>query len=144
MTPKPRYVFDTSAIVSALLFEQSVPARALYTALDCADLLVSSATADELREVPARKKFDRYLTWEEREQFLLLFLTRAIVVEIVEDVRVCRDPKDDKFLELAVSGNASCLLTGDEDLLTLHPFRGIPILPPTSFLEMLGEERKAE
>jgi uncharacterized protein len=135
MSPKPRYVFDTSAIISALLFEQSVPARALSNALDFADVLVSPATAEELREVLARKKFDRYLTGEEREQFLVLFLAKAVVVEIVEVVHVCRDPKDDKFLELAIDGQASCLITGDEDLLALHPFRHIPILTPASFLE---------
>ncbi|WP_459868116.1 putative toxin-antitoxin system toxin component, PIN family [Endothiovibrio diazotrophicus] len=46
----------------------------------------------------------------------------------------CRDPKDNKFLELAVAGGASALITGDQDLLALHPFRGIPILAPADFL----------
>jgi predicted nucleic acid-binding protein len=46
----------------------------------------------------------------------------------------CRDPTDDKFLELAVSGNADLILSGDKDLLTLHPFRGIPIVTPAAFV----------
>ena len=46
----------------------------------------------------------------------------------------CCDPKDNKFLELAVAANASCLITGDNDLLVLHPFRNIPILNATDFL----------
>jgi uncharacterized protein len=47
----------------------------------------------------------------------------------------CRDPTDDKFLELAVNGNADIVLTGDADLLALNPFRGIPIVAPGSFIQ---------
>jgi putative PIN family toxin of toxin-antitoxin system len=137
MSPKPRYVFDTNAVVSALLFEQSVPGQAFYAALDGGEVLVSPATFAELAEVLGRKKFDRYLTHEERELFLAMLLREATVVEIAEEVRACRDPKDDKFLELVVSGRASGLVTGDEDLLALHPFRGAPVLTPAQFLGSL-------
>jgi uncharacterized protein len=99
----PRYVFDTSAVVSALLFEQSVPGHAFSAALDRGEILLSHATAAELAEVLSRKKFDRYLTREERDQFLVMLLRQATLVEIGEEVRACRDPKDDVFLELAVS-----------------------------------------
>lgn len=51
-------------------------------------------------------------------------------------ITACRDPKDDKFLELAVSGRATHIISGDTDLLTLNPFRGIAILPPRAFLEL--------
>lgn len=56
------------------------------------------------------------------------------------DVRItaCRDPKDDKFLELAVSGHATHIVSGDSDLVALNPFQGIQILPPHSFLELLS------
>ena len=138
MTAKARYVFDNNALVSAVLFEHSVPGLALYAALDRGTLLVSRATVAELREVLGRKKFDRYVTTEERDQFLAMLVQEATVVEIVEGVGTCRDPKDDKFLELAVNGNASCLVTGDRDLLVLHPFREIPILTPAQFLQSLS------
>jgi predicted nucleic acid-binding protein len=49
-------------------------------------------------------------------------------------VRACRDAKDDKFLELAVNGEAQFIVTGDADLLGLHPFRGVQILTPAAFL----------
>lgn len=140
MSPEPRYVFDTSAVVSALLFEQSVPGRAFSAALDQGEILLSPATFAELSEVLGRTKFDRYLTREEREQFLALLLREATVVEITEEIRACRDPKDDKFLELVVSGSASCLVTGDQDLLVLHPFRGVPVLTPAQFLESYLQE----
>jgi len=48
--------------------------------------------------------------------------------------KVCRDPKDNKYLELAVAANASCIVTGDQDLLVLNPFRNIPILTSADFL----------
>src|SRR5947209_7228967 len=142
MNPEPRMVFDTSAVVSALLFEQSVPAKAFYAASERGTTLVSQATLAELGEVLSRKKFDRYLTAEEREQFLAMLVQEAEVVEVGEAIRACRDPTDDKFLELAVAGAASCLVTGDEDLLVLHPFRGIPILSPAQFLEATGKEEE--
>jgi predicted nucleic acid-binding protein len=55
-------------------------------------------------------------------------------VQIIHVVRTCRDPKNDKFLELAANGSAGAIVTGDNDLLALHPFRGIPVLTPTAFL----------
>lgn len=144
MNPEPRYVFDTSAVVSALLFEQSVPGQAFYAALDHGEVLLSQATFAELSEVLGRKKFDRYVTREEREQFLAMLLSEATLVEITDAVHLCRDPKDDKFLELVVSGNASCLVTGDQDLLVLHPFRSVPILTAAQFLESLSPAREGE
>jgi putative PIN family toxin of toxin-antitoxin system len=140
MNPEPRYVFDTSAVVSALLFEQSVPARAFYAALEKGEVLLSEATFAELNGVLGRAKFDRYATSDEREQFLAHLLREATLVEITEDVRACRDPKDDKFLALCVSGGASCLVTGDQDLLVLHPFRGVLVLTPAQFLVSLAQE----
>ena len=51
-------------------------------------------------------------------------------------IAVCRHPSDDKFLELAIDGHADIIITGDKDLLTLHPFHGIPIITPTAYLEL--------
>ena len=64
-------------------------------------------------------------------------------VAITESVGACRDPKDDKFLELAVSGRADYLVTGDLDLLVLDPFRGVRILTPADFLAAVGATGKA-
>jgi putative PIN family toxin of toxin-antitoxin system len=137
---KPRYVFDNSVVVSALLFDQSVPAQAFFAALDAGEILLSPMTFTELSEVLSRKKFDCYATSDERERFLAMLLSDATLVDIVEEVRLCRDPKDDKFLELAVSGRGSCIVTGDQDLLVLHPFRGVPILTPAQFLTVLSQK----
>jgi uncharacterized protein len=138
MSPEQRFVFDTSVTVSALLFEQSVPAQAFRLALKRGQILISQAMLLELSDVLGRKKFDPYLTREEREQFLIMLLHEAEAVEIIEEIQACRDPKDDKFLELAVNGQAAYIVTGDRDLLALNPFRGIAILPPTDFLAELS------
>jgi putative PIN family toxin of toxin-antitoxin system len=143
VSPELRCVFDTCVVISALLFEHSVPGLAFFAARRAGIILLSQETIAELSEVLGRTKFDRYLTREEREQFILLLLREGTAIEIAEVIHACRDPKDNKFLELAVSGLASCVVSGDEDLLTMHPFRGIPILTPAQFLEWLSE-RKAE
>ena len=139
MSRKPRFVFDNNAIVSALLFSNSVPGQAFFAALDRGEFLVSRETFAELSEALARPKFDRYVTREEREQFLVRLLIEAALIETTEMIVTCRDPKDDKFLELAVGGRAACIVTGDQDLLALHPFRDIPILTPAQFLTWLSE-----
>ena len=134
MIGRPRHVFDTNAIVSALLFEHSRPGQALFRAMQRGEILLSTATLEELADVLERDKFDRYLTGSDREEFLEAFVERAIFVETTEEIRVCRDARDDKFLELAVSGVADYIITGDKDLLSLNPFREIPIVTAAQFL----------
>ena len=62
-------------------------------------------------------------------------LGTAELVTITEQIASCRDPHDDKFLELAVSGRADMIVSGDADLLALNPFRGIPIVTPAMFVQ---------
>jgi len=131
---RERVVIDTNALVSRLLLPGSIPGQAVRRAVAEAQLLASDDTIIELADVLARKKFDPYTTVRERQEFLRLFDRIAERVPIVHVIRACRDPKDDKFLELAVNGAAQLIITGDADLLALHPFRGIDILPPASYL----------
>jgi len=131
---RERVVIDTNALVSRLLLPGSIPGQAVRKAVAEARLLASDDTIIELADVLARKKFDPYMTVRERQEFLRLFHRIAERVPIVHVIRVCRDPKDDKFLELAVNGAAQLIITGDADLLALHPFRGIDILPPAGYL----------
>lgn len=131
---RARYVFDTNTLISALLFENSTPRRAFVRALQEGDILVSAETLAELAEVLKRKKFRRYVTLEEVEAFLTALVKRAVMLDPDDEIRACREPKDDKFLTLAVSGSATCIVTGDEDRLVLHPFRDIPIVSAAEFL----------
>jgi uncharacterized protein len=135
-----RCVFDTNVIVSAALLAGSVPRKAFDKALDEGRILISAPVLLELAEVLSRKKLDKYLLEEERMRFLVALLKEAELVEITEAVSECRDVKDNKFLELAVSGKADCIVSGDDDLLVLNPFRGIPILTPREFLSGLPQQ----
>jgi predicted nucleic acid-binding protein len=84
-----------------------------------------------------RAKFDRYLDVAERREFIERYAFAAKVIPITSLVHECRDPKDDKLLALALSGRADVIVTGDEDLCVLHPWRGISILSPAAYLESL-------
>ena len=128
------FVFDTNALISALLFEHSTPTFAYEKAKRLGKLTASSATFAELSEVLLRRKFDRYLSLATRISFLESARTEFSFHTIFETITVCRDPKDNKFLELALAANAACIVSGDEDLLVLHPFRNIPILNAADFL----------
>lgn len=128
-----RCVFDTNVLISALLLPDSKPRQALQLALRQGKVLISFATLAELYEVLGRKKFLRYIDEEDIRNFLAALTREAEWVEVDTQIAACRDPKDDKFLEIAVSGHATHIITGDTDLLALNPYRGIQILPPHRF-----------
>jgi putative PIN family toxin of toxin-antitoxin system len=130
-----RFVFDANTVVSALLLPNSVPRQALDKARRAGHLLLSDGTVAELDDVLRRPHLNRYIAEEDRLLFLVALVHEAVAVGVTETVAECRDPKDDKYLELAVSGNAQCIISGDEDLLVLNPFRGIPVLTPRQFLD---------
>jgi putative PIN family toxin of toxin-antitoxin system len=129
-----RYILDTNVLVSALLVENGAAFHALEQALATGRLIFSSAPLGELITVLTRRKFDRYFPLARRLDFANSLHRNAILVTIGEKITACRDPKDDKFLEAAASSGADMLVTGDDDLLTLNPFRGITILTPRDFL----------
>ncbi|MEO6071969.1 MAG: putative toxin-antitoxin system toxin component, PIN family [Burkholderiales bacterium] len=135
MSRNERFVFDTNVLVSGVLFAESKPAQAFFLALRTGVLLTSLAALYELSIVLRRQKFDKYLAIEEREQFLDQYTRSTTTIEIIETIQLCRDPKDNTFLEIAVNGGATYLITGDPDLLVLHPFRKIPIISPDTFLQ---------
>lgn len=114
---------------------KSKPRQAFDKAKRAGILLVSDEVIEELNDVLRRDEFEKYVTEALRVEFLTALLRDAELVQITENVKVCRDPRDDKFLSLAISGNANCIVSGDKDLLVLNPFHGIPILPPAQFLE---------
>jgi putative PIN family toxin of toxin-antitoxin system len=131
---KSRIVIDTNVFISALLIKKSVPFQVVSTAFEQGIILYSNPTFNELKQVVFRRKFDQYLTSEERNIFLFKFANESESVEIKEEIKACRDAKDDKFLELAVNGNADLIITGDIDLLVLNPFREIEIITPEVFI----------
>src|SRR5665213_3734756 len=129
-----RVVMDTSTLVSAALRIGSVPHQALLKALGSCDVCASLETLAELEEV-----FDRYLDRESRLSFIAL-MRRHMHLFAVQDadteavVPPCRDPRDTRFLALVLAAEADVLVSSDEDLLVLHPWRGTAIVTPAEFL----------
>ena len=129
-----RSVFDANVLVSALLSAQSIPRRALDFALERGEVLLSLDVLAELSGVLGRKQIRLYVDDEDARRFMAALAREADWVEVISHIEACRDPKDNKYLELAVSGHADYLVTGDSDLLILTPFQGIVILTPRAFL----------
>jgi putative PIN family toxin of toxin-antitoxin system len=130
-----RFVLDTNALISAFLtHKNSVSAQAYIKAKTEGKILFSEATFNEFTDVYVRPKFDRYISLEKRLVTLDDLAGFIELTNVSVTIKACRDPKDDKYLELAIQTDATCIITGDKDLLVLHPFRGIPILSPADFL----------
>lgn len=87
-----------------------------------------------------RKQFRRYIDEEDARNFVAALARESELIDVDVQIKTCRDPKDDKFLEVAVSGRATHLITGDTDLLVLDPFQGVRILSPQGFLDLASPQ----
>jgi uncharacterized protein len=129
-----RLVVDTNVFVSALLKDKSLPALALHLAQQQGRLLKSTATEAQLWAVIARPHLARLIAPAARDALHIVMAAAELVV-ISQHIIACRDPTDDKFLDLAINGRADIIISGDADLLVLNPFRGIAIVPPAVFVQ---------
>lgn len=136
-----RVVVDTNVLISSTLIYTSTSRKAFEKIVNFHTLLRSEETLVELIKSIYKPKFNRFFSKNPaiRPELVLLYLEAGKQVFISERLLICRDPKDNKFLELALSGNADIIVTGDHDLRILHPFQGIPIITPlitpSQFLE---------
>jgi putative PIN family toxin of toxin-antitoxin system len=140
-----RAVVDTNILVRALIMPQGTVGPVLlrlrrgeYTLLYAHPLL--EELIDVLNRPRIRHKYS--LTEDDIQVVVSLILLRGEAVAPEQRITACRDPRDDKFLEVAVTGKADIIVSGDQDLLVLNPFAGIPILPPAGFLQMLDAETR--
>jgi uncharacterized protein len=129
-------VLDTNVLVSRLLASKDSPPAQVVRRIMEGDgfQLFSEATFQELSDVLNRPKFDPYLSREKRQHFVSEMRELSIFVPITQTFSICRDLKDNKFLDVAFCGNADYLITGDKDLLELNPFAKVLILSPADFL----------
>ena len=127
MKNRPCFVFDTNALISALLLPDSISRQAFKLADETGRLLFSKETPLELSEVLLRPKFDKWVSAEDRLTFIEMIESRYECVNTISDFNNCRDVKDNKFLNLAFDAEASYIITGDKDLLELNPFKDISI-----------------
>ena len=135
-----RAVIDTNVLISGLLWRG--PAYAALQAVRSGEIgfVSSPALLAELSEVLARPKFDAVLSRSQVPREVLMAQARALA-EVIDPPPlpqpVCRDPDDDDVLALALAAQADVIISGDDDLLTLHPFEGIAILSPLAALQRL-------
>jgi hypothetical protein len=120
------------------MFWTSIPAQALLKARNNDHIILASRfTLAELRTTILNPKFDKYVSLSKRIRFCESYESVSHIIPISASILACRDPKDNMFLELAVSGNATCIITGDNDLLALNPYHEIKIISPKEFVEKL-------
>lgn len=137
-----KVVVDTNVVISGLLWF-GVP----HEVLDAAkakkfEIICTEALVDELHNVLSRSKFDKPLAKRalNRDELVKQFLAYTSMVEpapVPEDA--VRDPKDVKVLACALGGQASYLVTGDDDLLVLKTYEEIKIVTPAELLNILQE-----
>lgn len=129
----PRCVFDTNVIVSALLSNLTAPHQAIIKAENAGIVLFSEALLLELTSVLARPKFAAYLSTGAIDRLLERIQSAWLPVPIMYEVQACSDPDDDKFLDIAVNGAATHLITGDRALLRSRHSAPRESCPPLSF-----------
>ena len=136
MTMTKQFVIDTNTLISAfLLLPNSTAAQAYYKIKREGEIIISNEIFDEFSNVFIRSKFDKYLSLHKRLTAIQDLKDILKFIPVTITITACRDPKDNKFLELAIEAGAACIITGDKDLLVLTPFREIPILTASEFLE---------
>lgn len=131
-----KVIFDTNVLISAILIEESVADLALTKATQFCEIISSEEIFSELVKKILLPKFDRYVSIEKRKRFLQTFEITASFYKTNQKIVVCRDPKDNIFLELAVEASANFIISGDTDLLILNPFQYTQIISPKDFLEI--------
>ncbi len=131
-------VFDASVLVSAAMVRGSIPDRAVRYAFAASRVAVSDPMMAELLDVFSRPRLQRFLSSILRDEVLALLDTSGAFFDPTERVTVCRDPKDNKYLELALAARATTIVSSDDDLLVLDPWRGVRIMLPATYLAEVG------
>lgn len=135
MMNKPIFVIDTNCFISANLIKDSISAKAFDKVIINGKIAISKDVLFEYIEVLYRGKLDKYLNEEKRQNAIKRLEKNAIFFSPAATITDCRDSKDNKFLELALACQAKCIISGDSDLLILHPYKKIPVLDPSDFLK---------
>jgi uncharacterized protein len=132
-----RAVVDTNILIRSFIKPQGTARPVLGLLRDRRYVLLYSTELVDVLERP-RLRVKYRIENEDVEALLRLLLLRGEAVTPGRRIEVCRDPDDDKVLEVAVSGRADVIVTGDDDLLVLHPFEGVGIVGASAFLARLG------
>jgi uncharacterized protein len=131
-------VIDTNILISAALSPNGTAYQAFVLAIRDFTIVQSAETYQEIAQRIYKSKFDKYVSNEKREELLNLIKIKGQFFETTSQVISCRDPDDNKFLELLIDSSAEFLITGDQDLLTLksQPEYQDLIITARDFLEL--------
>lgn len=130
-------VVDTNVLISGLLGSRT-NRKIIEAFRDQRFLLVTAPLLiEEFLRVTSRPKLAAYFSSKERQAIAWFLQTQTRLVIPKQKFHACRDPKDNLLLDVAASAKGTILVTGDQDLLVLHPFRRISILTPAQFLRRL-------
>lgn len=133
--PEIKAVIDTNIFVRALI--GSAANREIYLAFtgNKFSLIISQVMVAELAEVLTRPRLK--IPVKDTKTLLHAVRTKAIIPAITAHIKACRDHSDDIILEAAISADADIIVSNDNDLLSLHPFQGIPVVDSRQFLKIL-------
>jgi uncharacterized protein len=123
-------------VVSAALKAEGIPARALLRAEEFDVFALSTAVDAEISAVFARPRFSDPVVQERCARVLTIMRSKAVWFDPTVRVNDCRDPKDDKYLELALAAGAEIIVSSDDDILVLNPWRGVQIVRPAAYLAL--------
>ncbi len=137
-----RVVVDTNVLLSAALSPRGAPAELVDKLLAEGRLVFSRVTFAELESRIWKPKFDRYLPIERRNQILHELNASALWVDVSSTISILsysRDGQDDAFVHAALAAGATRLVSGDDDLLCLHPLGTLHILTPRAALDEISK-----
>ena len=132
-------MIDANTVVSAALNPLGLPRRAIAVARATGTIALSGPVFTEIAEVLSRPKFARVLNDDRCHEILQLLSAASLWFDPAQPVSDCRDRKDNCYLELALAAGATAIVSGDQDLLTLDPWRGRRVLRPAEFLREFDE-----
>ena len=135
-----KLVLDTNTIVSAFFWEGNEAELLRKIEEGKARLYITSEIFKEVEEVIKRPKFNDVMRKASLtpDQIMQKIVSLShLVISQKLNIKICRDEKDNKFLECAESAKADYLVSGDEDLLSLEEYKGIPIIRTWKILQLL-------
>lgn len=130
-----RIVVDTNVLISSALLPDSTPAIALEFILKKHIHVTSKEILQELQLKLTHKKFRKYISEDEVSIFLHKLYKISELTELIQRVKICRDPKDNMVIDTAINGNASVIVSGDKDLTDIEKYKNIKILSAKQFLD---------
>lgn len=129
---KYRIILDTNLWISCLISKRLNKIIDLFHQ-DNITLVFSEELLGEFTEVARRPKFKKYFSVNDIENLLRLFDVYGELINVISDVDVCTDKKDNFLLSLSKDGKADFLVTGDAHLLIIKQFEHTEILTYTEF-----------